>query len=392
MRDSKGLPRGPSEWGELLYEPQWAKERQFEDVSAILMGFTVFFMGAIVIGTVAITLDIGWLPLVLVGLGVAMFPLGWSIISSEAIKMPFRIYTEGFTSFVQPFWDGLRRHEDLIGFVAVDKVEVETMPNESVGVRCISLKSEQPPGEFVTMELDYKIIDDPLAAMLALKSAIPDKLGSSLDPFIGPGAEDRVVSAPFEEITVGRTNFRVWLFTGLLVYMGLFSGVMMGGLDLTDVRVLVMLALPIAFILFFIPITLLVARRDALESFGATARPCGQAIAYEVPWASRALIGVRTPLPMEEVAEVRRTLEPVHYGHKALVVTTGGDRLVARYRLFESLQTHPDFERSGLALRNRRTSPPPGPPPISLDWKKGTLAGLLVVLLCLLTGLVSGLS
>ena len=31
----RGVPRGPPEWGELLYEPEWAGERRWEDTLGI---------------------------------------------------------------------------------------------------------------------------------------------------------------------------------------------------------------------------------------------------------------------------------------------------------------------------------------------------------------------
>ena len=50
---SKGVPRGPDEWGALLYDQQWARERKVSDPKVLVIGPVIIAMGIAMMAIVA---------------------------------------------------------------------------------------------------------------------------------------------------------------------------------------------------------------------------------------------------------------------------------------------------------------------------------------------------
>jgi hypothetical protein len=391
---SEGVPRGPSEWGEVLYEPEWASQMRFDDIMILVIGVIVIGLGPIMVA-MDIYLPSSETPFgggpVLTVLAIIVFAMGLILFVPLAKKMPFRIYSKGFTLPAAPsVMTGLLRRESLIPFESVSSVEVGARSLMGIAIHYISIKYESSPGKGEVLDLAYADVDDPLAVMLVLRAFVPTKLGKSLDPYLGPGAEDRVLSVPLLGRGMSKSERGVAQISGLLIFIAIISGLGMGGAGFSAKSVMLGLGLLISMSLVFIPFAQFLARRQALGAFGAEARLARDTIAYPVPLGPRMLISARASLPLTEVVEVRKVLDPLFYGHKALVVTARGERLSARYGLFEALAQHRDFERVGFDLRNTRAPGAMGRPIATWSWEKGTVQGLLGVLLALLVGLATG--
>ena len=391
---SRGVPRGPSEWGEVLYEPEWASKMRFDDIMKLALGMIVIALGPIMMAMDAYfppsQTPMGGGPILTV-ISLFIIVMGLLLFIPVAKKMPFRIYSKGFTlPMASSVKNGILRRETFIPIETLESVEVETRSLMGFAIHSISIKYERLLGREEVLNLDYSDVDDPLAVMLALKAVVPTKLGKSLDPYLGPGAEDRVLSVPLMDRGSSKSERGVVQISGLLLFTAVISGLAMGGAGFSTRSVVLCLGLIIAMSLVFIPFTQFLARRQALGAFGAGARLAGDAITYPVPRGPRMLIRVRASLPLAEVVVVRKVLDPLFYGHKAIIVTAIGERLSTGYGVFQSLMPHPDFQRFGFELRNTRASGAPGPPMAALSWERGLAQGLGSVLLALLVGLATG--
>jgi len=113
-----GVPRGPPEWGEILYQPDWAAERRFmepEDLSSgvsllVLAGvlFWIYHQLDVFYGFDSRTTGNVLIILSLLVTWAGTYFLRWGL------KMPFRVYETGFTIPLQLSWTWFLNREVFV--------------------------------------------------------------------------------------------------------------------------------------------------------------------------------------------------------------------------------------------------------------------------------------
>ncbi|NIS19067.1 MAG: hypothetical protein GWN18_02880 [Thermoplasmata archaeon] len=140
----------------------------------------------------------------------------------------------------------------------------------------------------------------------------------------------------------------------------------------------------------FIGMASMLAVRGFKTSVGDTARVKGDRLTLPRSNLVNLYADTRPFLPLIEVREVRKAVDTTFFGHKALMVTAAGERLVARHTLWQDLREHPSFELEGFVLRNRRPFTGRPRPLVAVNGWKQLAVAMSMLLLSMLLGLFSG--
>jgi len=371
---SRGLPRGPPEWGEVLYEPEWVRTRRFESLGLIFAGIVVASLGIIMLCLFALGVAIGNLApwrwesvhqaismvfwgIVILLTGASSLWFGVSIvIATELEEMPFRVYEAGFTKRNVPAWQGLRRRESLVGWDRLRSVRVMAKTGGREGLdRHIELVYDEGGEEPVTERLKS---DDPHAVLRAVGSHAPGALDASAMPFLAKGA-GRLPDVPL--MVRRRPSVLGWSFIPVLLLMW-FLFVPLLGMMLRDEgwgseapafilgggAVIISLLLT-SFIIIF-------GRMESGEHYRwavfARARLVGDAVVLPPRGPARFMLRARDEIPIGEVVEVRRFLDPDTLSQLAMLRTVTGEELEVRPGLLRAFARHPSFEMGDYAAVN----------------------------------------
>lgn len=128
MKRTLKVPRGPPEWGEILYEPRWVYESKYRAYGIITLDFLRFLTGLIFFSILLVLdilrNDIGLSFFIFFSLVVfCIFGCAYQIIIMY-IAMPYRIYQGGITKPFVPFSKGFHRQEVLIPFPNISSLEI----------------------------------------------------------------------------------------------------------------------------------------------------------------------------------------------------------------------------------------------------------------------------
>jgi hypothetical protein len=332
------------------------------------------------------------LSLFLTAMGVFTLLLGFSLFRMEVRMMPFRIYRQGFTLDNVSISQGLKREETLITFDLLKKVKVDSSSFYGYSFRSLELVYED---KLLREQTLVPSVDDNLAVMLAFRELVPDRLDKSLDPYIGPGAADKIFRAPFgERGKSGHDNLNIVMDIGMLVFTALMAGLLLSSLIGSIGLHWFIFIFPIAFTLVmsavFLPMAMLIAEREFLTTTGEQARVSGDVVELPRPFLPLLFVRARRSIPVSEVKEVRRFLHSYTFGHTAKLVTVRDEILDVDHKIFEELEKQPDFEREEFVIINRNPTLAPGPPVVVKVKARAWAIAFSLVLLVILTGLVLG--
>lgn len=357
----RGVPRGPPEWGEMLYEPEWASKRRYGSPSSF--GFGLFLMGATapLFALLYLIVSTGGLALwnydslrgALAALGIFIFILLVALVmlwlglvlgfASELETMPFRMYTEGFTKTDVPLRQGIRRLETLVTWDRLESVKVTEASNAGRSIR-LDFKDEKGATEH-----QYVHEEDRHGVLLLLSSIIPDRIDASAMPYIakGPG---RLPGVP--SMVRKRPFLLMWLllpfFLWLLVLMVPFFGGeirrywMDGGVDefMLGAAVVVTVMLSGALLEF----GYILSKGHYLWAVFSRSQLARDRLVLPSRGPARVMIRARRDIPISEIVEVRRFLESQSMSQLAKLRTVTGEELELRPQLLEAFARHPDFE------------------------------------------------
>ena len=135
-KPTRKIPRGPPEWGEIIYEPRWVYESKYREFGRIglHLSFAIF---ASVISFILIIMNINEYdethvyPFII--LFFIAFPTGIYEILMLYKSMPFRIYEKGVTQPFIPFRMGMHREEILIPFSRVHSIRFNKWGSITLG-------------------------------------------------------------------------------------------------------------------------------------------------------------------------------------------------------------------------------------------------------------------
>jgi len=180
-RSSKGVARGPAEWGEVLFEPTWAKSRRFYDRGNLWMSICLLAMAVAMVFFLPISVPgFNAVDLMMIGIGTVVLLMGYSMLKQAATMMPFRIYSRGFTSVKVRLVQGLQRREELVGFDRLKTVRVKAFESPSYTLSVLQLVYVDEEGNEQVMNLDFEDPDTPLDVMMTFSTMVPEKTDKSV--------------------------------------------------------------------------------------------------------------------------------------------------------------------------------------------------------------------
>lgn len=389
---TRGIPRGPVEWGRILYQPKWAGERRYKSGREVYMDGILLAMGLLLVGLGVFMMFVDTLGLMLVGIGLMIVFMGYASARSKVRRMPFRMYERGVTLTEVPFGQGWRRRETLVPYEMVERVHVESTTFQGIGIKNLKASHLGPGGETQDIDIGFEEPDNPLDVMVVFREMTPDKLDKSLDRYVGPDAVDTVIPVPFEDRggSMRHDASGIIMPTAMMLFMAVLGGVLMGATGADPLGFLFSLVFQVIMYIVFIGMASWLTVRGFLSSVGDNVSVQGDRLVLPRSTLYRLYADTRPTLPLAEVAQVRKALDHYFFGHKAVLVTTAGERVVTRHRLFEQLKDHPWFERDGFVLENRRATRVAGRPLVSINRWKGFALALSMLLLSILVGLAMG--
>jgi len=186
VTSSGTIPRGPDEWGEVLFDEQEASrtsidQDEFIDISIVIVLIGAFAMFLTTYGAIE-----GYIvrseAIVLMLLSVAFFVLGFFLILVAVMTMPLRIYEAGFTQYRVGFLDGLRRRETL---VPRDKIMAVDIVEGQYDIQYILVRYDDGPLTSATINLDTFNKPTALARLEALHRIAGRKFTNKARAYLG---------------------------------------------------------------------------------------------------------------------------------------------------------------------------------------------------------------
>ncbi len=390
---SRAVPRGPAEWGRLLYEPLWAMEKRYRGGRELYMEALIMVMGVLLVGVgLFMAIVEAGIGLLLAGMGVFVFFLGYGTVRAQVKGMPFRMYERGFTRTEVPFGQGMRRAETLVYYEMLERVSVESTSFSGITLNHLKVSFTGPDGSTVDQTLSFEDPDNPLDVMVLFQRFAPDRLDRGMELYVGPGAIDAAIPVPFEERQGSASHDvrGVVMSTGMMLFIALLTGFMMAGLGMNIAGFIIAVAFQLIMYAVFIGMGGMLTVRGFKSSVGDRVKVAGDRLTLPRSTLARLYADTRHSLPLVEVRQVRKALDTTFFGHKAVMVTAAGERVVTRHTLWESLRGHPSFTQEGFVLNNRRPfTGTPRPLIVVNRWKMLAVA-MSMLLLSILIGLSAG--
>jgi hypothetical protein len=389
------VPRGPPEWGELLYEPHWAKERRFKDPSEFLMGFVVVIAGAAFVVLIMQAIIVERPPLqdsliLLVAIPVLAYAINMTL-GDECRRMPFRVYEAGCTNDSVPMVQGFLRREMLIPNERVRSIDIKADSDMGTIPSHMEVSYEGPAGERILNLTDLEI--DPLAVMLAFQRTVPDKLDEKALGYMGVEDDGPVVGFPSRRS--GRARTLSWILVSEIV-AGVLFAVLMGAFfvaraiaDPTPWRVGVVLAIVIVTTFVMTMMVARTARSDVLRGIEREMHIVGDRLEWSVAPLHSFLLRVRSFVPLREIAEVRKGLTTSVFIYVSIMAMRSGDRFTSDIEIYQTLRDREDWVRDGVVLRNTLPEGTTGGRIAELGLWKGFALVSLLTLIALLSGCVA---
>ncbi len=168
------VPRGPSDWGEILFQPKWADKYRTNPERAQLTwvhaGLLILLLGIVIVilMTLLILVETITLMMVLVSAITLAFFIGSAYVVRKEIiefytRMPPRIYEKGVTLVKVPFKKGYRREEILVPFDKVVQVRMVDFGHRNFfggEKKCITLVYRVEDGSERSQEINNWVEDE----------------------------------------------------------------------------------------------------------------------------------------------------------------------------------------------------------------------------------------
>jgi len=356
------------------------------------MNLLILVMGVVTVGLgLVLAPDSGGAGLMISAVGFIMVMMGYGMYRSQVIRMPFRMYERGFTQTSVTFSQGRKRQEVLILYEMLEKVSIEASSFQGISLNNMKVTYLGSSGSD-EMVLSFEAPDNPLDVMLAFQRIAPSRVDPSLHPYVGPGAEDAAIPVPFEDRKGSTTHDAsgIVMSTGMMFFIALLTGMMMGGFDMHPLGFVIAATIQGIMYIVFLGMATMLALRGFKSSVGDSVQVAGDELVLPRSALYLLYADTRRRLPMTEVREVRKAVDSTFFGHKALLVTSDGEKVVTRHIVFQVLSDHPSFVREGFVLRNRRPFTGRGRPMVVANRWKAVLIGLSLLLFSIVIGLTVG--
>jgi uncharacterized integral membrane protein len=182
--DSK-IPHGSDEWGRLLYEEEWVKERRTKYPGALIVLIMMLFT-SVIIFILAFVNKYYFSPPFLQTVAMILFGFIFLILCVYGIVlqtkiMPFRIYESGVTRVIVPFSQGLWRKEVLIPKDSISSIDLEPGIGKNPA---IVINFEDVNNKDDEMLVSSAMMRDPDAPLWILDEVMSEKLSPGLKRYI----------------------------------------------------------------------------------------------------------------------------------------------------------------------------------------------------------------
>lgn len=348
------VPRGPPEWGELLYEPVWASEWRFKNQRLVNLLFALELLVVALFGTLVILgRDDDSLSHVMSLVLASLYCFqGLVVLLFLGTMMPLRVYREGVALPTVPVLTGIRDAEERVPLERVRGVELEVI-NKLQGFQSIKLTYLTGKGKERWTYVSN--IDDPLRALRALQQVVPD----ALDPSIAVLLEDASVerrkgwSSALTSKVGWVSGLHVLMLPGvfvLMAYLGVLSVQRFG----SPVPTFVELALVTVAAVSIVTLLHLITRGSLLRLLREHSKVEGDALVFPRPAVLGALVRTEGRIPLDRVVTARRELYPTRFHHIACLELPGGRRVRAPVGVLEGLAGSGRFREEGDVLVNKQ--------------------------------------
>ena len=387
--DRRRIPRGPAEWGRLLFEPEWVATDRFtgENKGGFGMMLALMILGPFIVTVPNILFPIPLGPQLIfeIALGVLLIVLGVGHYIINNKQMPFRVYEAGFTLNEVEWRKGFHMEEELVPWDRLRSVELEEREPKERGpmgqtLRNLVLRYDDAAGGKAMLKVDPTEVGDLLGMMLALHDIVPDKLGEGFEPYVGTGSGDRVVSVP-KGLSLLRKPSYVVIYNaiGMIVFFGVLGGAALGQGYSFIPRVIVPSGAAFALITGLVLAMAFGDKEPFLIVVNIDAQVRGDSIIYPRPWVFLLVLAIRPALPVGSVRKVVKCLDPISFGHEASIATSSDVGVRVPYGVFEMLEGRTDFRREGRVLLNRRPAPESDIPIARTSWPRVLLLWLVLL-------------
>ncbi|GEM_PF-3258857 len=358
--------------GRMLYQPEWAEKKKFKDASNIIMGSIVIALGAIL---ALMFLYFGLkeenaAAALMIFMGAFVMALGYTMVRTEARKMPFRIYESGITKPTVSFSRGLKRMEEIIPWADIRAVSINSSPFYSVQIKSIKIECDTE-GD---IELYYNDLDDPLTVMKLLKRFVPEKMSPEFNIYVGSREERALVKPPIDYMkkSSGTTLISFVLFPMLAFITALFLGPDMR-------RNLIEIAVTGPIIVLFGILMYHLGDREFTDSMSAC-EPTESGLKVKPTFFVKYLSDYPKLVPYSAIRTIRLKLEPLFFSHICEIELITGERYKSNMDVYLSAAEREEFVLRDFDLVNRKPAPAPDRKFFAKNPRKYTLFMILLTM------------
>jgi len=356
------LPRGPAEWGRLLYEPDWSRRFFLQELQAVfvppmVLALLWIIVGDVVRGNVIPGRENYAAMFVAMTVGAAL--LCFYLVTLELRRMPFRVYETGFTLERVPFALGLHRRGVLVPAERITSVTLRRRRSDTGDQYSVVVGYTGEDGATRSLEVRP---DDPLTALQALARIAPERMGDDVKALLDPrGAIDEVVEEE-GEARFDRSSILVplimWSSTAAFLAMPLLMVPHMmeeGRVDLLPVGVALTMVLLLSAMGWY---TVLSAYSSLFAGHNVVAGSEG--LEVRVPLPLRLQMRAPGVLPYGMIGRARRCPSPGSLRSTYQMLAGTSRPISISGETFRELARRPEFRREGFDLVNT-VEPPQGP-------------------------------
>lgn len=217
--------------GALVYQEEWAYKHDYKDRSNLITMFVtyppgLFFIFIGILGVYRMILDLNFSfeiilqIFVIWGLGFWIVWIGVSSFKKELMRMPFRIYKDGFTIPYVDFKDGFWRRENFVSWDRLNEVNCESDEILKLPLNGITLKYDKDESIYLSLSN----LDDPFEVMKALHRFVPGKMDPGFNKFVG-SPKERKFQKPTFPYEPGRYDWWYCLSLSFVLFLG--SGIVL---------------------------------------------------------------------------------------------------------------------------------------------------------------------
>jgi hypothetical protein len=358
------ISRGPSDWGDLLYEPDWSRRFPLKNIQAIffpaiMIAFAALFVSQVVRGNIIPGREIYAIMMGVMILGGVLISLYLVVI--EVKTMPFRVYERGFTVDKVPFMMGLHRREVL---VPRERIVSVTVRFNELGKRFYSIviRYKDEGGSSRALEVHQ---DDPLSALEALVHIASDILDDRAKTYLDPeGISEEVV----QETKVARSYHLPIMIVILFLLTG--TGFIIGLLfyrfsypsnpDFSYLHLIGIFGFVIVGYFVMVGFAAINAYISLFE--GPNVKAGDDGLEVSVPFVLGLLLRAKTRLPYDRVRRARKYFHRMSFKPMYQMLVGWSRPISISASHFRELSRRSEFERIGFELVNKEPPPQdPGP-------------------------------